>query len=654
MEEPLSNVPSPLHPLLQHGVPVAPTEVRNLRAGPLELILAEGDVRYIRLGGREVVRRIYGAVRDGNWATVPGVISNLAIQQTTDSFSIRYTSEHRQQEVDFLWHADITGGADGSIRFAFSGIARSTFKRNRIGLCVLHPMRECAGARVKIQHALGTVSEGFFPKSILPSAPFKEIQTFSHEIEPGIWAEIEYDGETFEMEDQRNWSDASFKTFSTPLRLPFPVEVPIGTKFFQEIKLRLVDAQGQTILPDWAAAPAPSPIQIGYDPLLAQPLPQIGLGMASHQEPTTIRELELLSAIKPAHLRVDLRFDDSGWLGRLQMATTQADALQCGLEVALHLSPQAETELLSLTDLVKRRRIPVKRWLVYHIHEKSTAANWVRLARQILSSATPQAEFGLGSNANFTELNRNRPLAEGVNGLCFAINPQVHAFDNMSLVETLETQKEQILSSREFAGGGRIHISPVTFKPRLNAVAVSTEAPLSAGEWPVSADARQLSLFGACWTLGSIKYLSEGGASSVTFFETTGWSGVVERTSGSSNSTQFPSIPGMAFPLYHVLADIGELSGGESLRSWSSAPLVVEVLAVRHQGAVILWLCNFTDQPKSVRLPKDFVWQRRRVLAASSLMRAAATPEAFRADAWETGSGELVELPPTSVVRFQA
>lgn len=618
------------------------------------MVLDGGDLRYIRLGDREVVRRVYGAVRDCNWGTVPGVISNLAIHETPNSFSIRYTSEHRQREIDFVWHADIDGAADGSIRFAFSGIARSAFKRNRIGLCVLHPMHECAGARVKLQHALGTVSDGFFPKSILPLAPFKEIQTFSHEVEPGIWAEIEYDGETFEMEDQRNWSDASFKTFSTPLRLPFPVEVPAGTKFFQEIKLRLVDPQGARVLPNRAVTPDSSPIRIEYDPLLAQTLPQIGLGMASHQEPTTIRELELLSAIKPAHLRVDLRFDDAGWLGRLQMATTQADALHCGLEVALHLSPQAETELLSLTDLVKRRRIPVKRWLVYHIHEKSTAANWVRLARQILSSATPQAEFGSGSNANFTELNRNRPPTEGLSGLCFAVNPQVHAFDNLSLVETLEAQREQVLSSREFADGARIHVSPVTFKPRFNPVATTAETPLPAGEWPASADARQLSLFGACWTLGSIKYLAEGGVSSVTYFETTGWSGVVERTSGSSNPTQFPSIPGMAFPLYHVLADIGELGGGESLRSRSSAPLTVEVLVVRHQGEVILWLSNFSAQPQMVRLPKVFVWHRRRVLAASSLMRAAATPEAFRAGAWEAGSGELVELPPTSVVRFQA
>ena len=38
------------------------------------------------------------------------------------------------------------------------------------------------------------------------------------------------EGETFETEDQRNWSDASFKTYGTPLHLPFPVEVEEGTR----------------------------------------------------------------------------------------------------------------------------------------------------------------------------------------------------------------------------------------------------------------------------------------------------------------------------------------------------------------------------------------------------------------------------------------
>jgi hypothetical protein len=45
---------------------------RPLQAGPLSLEYEDGELRYVRLGGREVIRRWYVAVRDRNWGTVPG------------------------------------------------------------------------------------------------------------------------------------------------------------------------------------------------------------------------------------------------------------------------------------------------------------------------------------------------------------------------------------------------------------------------------------------------------------------------------------------------------------------------------------------------------------------------------------------------------
>jgi len=33
---------------------------------------------------------------------------------------------------------------------------------------------------------------------------------------------ISFEGDVFETEDQRNWTDASFKTYCPPLRLPYP------------------------------------------------------------------------------------------------------------------------------------------------------------------------------------------------------------------------------------------------------------------------------------------------------------------------------------------------------------------------------------------------------------------------------------------------
>jgi hypothetical protein len=49
----------------------------TLRAGSLTLEYdpAAGDLRYIRCGEREIVRRIYAAVRNQNWFTVPATLT---------------------------------------------------------------------------------------------------------------------------------------------------------------------------------------------------------------------------------------------------------------------------------------------------------------------------------------------------------------------------------------------------------------------------------------------------------------------------------------------------------------------------------------------------------------------------------------------------
>ena len=67
-----------------------PPEARTLRAGPLSVVFESGDLRYVRLGDREVVRRIYVAVRDRNWGTVPARLADVTIEEQPDRFLIRY------------------------------------------------------------------------------------------------------------------------------------------------------------------------------------------------------------------------------------------------------------------------------------------------------------------------------------------------------------------------------------------------------------------------------------------------------------------------------------------------------------------------------------------------------------------------------------
>jgi hypothetical protein len=604
-------------------------EQTALRAGPLSLIYEQGDLRNIRLGEREILRRIYVAIRDHNWGTVPPHLSNVQKEVSGEAFRISYDVENKQRDIDFFWKATITGDPEGTITFSMEGIARSAFLRNRIGLCILHPIRECAGQECKVEKVDGSIVHGTFPRYIASHQPFLDVRAISHKVLPGVWAEVRFVGDTFEMEDQRNWTDASYKTYCTPLGLPFPVEVKAGTTVSQSVTLTLTGT-----IPSARSEPANKAIVFTVVGTTPCPLPRIGLGLASHDQPLSTKEVARLRALNPSHLWVDLHLSQPEYESRLRRAALEARELSVPLEVAIILSERAERELKAIRGSLARERPVVCTWLVFHTSEKSTTEKWIKLARTQLAEYDVKAKIGAGTNAYFAELNRHRPPLEAIDVVTYSINPQVHAFDNTSLIENLEGQTATVESARQFANGLLLAISPVTLKPRFNPDATGAAPGLGLGEIPSQVDVRQMSLFGAGWTAGSLKYLCESGVYSVSYYETTGWRGVMETEIGSPATSKFRSSPGSVFPLYYVLADVCEFAGGSVLFSTSSAPLKVDGLMVTKGDRTRMILGNLGPEPQLVQV--ENAWSEKTVrvkyLDETNAEVALKSPESFRAD----------------------
>jgi len=265
--------------------------------------------------------------------------------------------------------------------------------------------------------------------------------------------------------------------------------------------------------------------------------------------------------------------------------------------------------------------------------------------------------FAAGSNADYIFLARSTPPLDQTDALTFAIHPQEHAFDNASLAETLACQAVVVASARRLGHGLPVLVSPVTLKRRFNPHATAPEPPTPPGQLPPAVDARQMSLFGAGWTVGSLKYLAAAGAASVTYYETTGWRGVMETATGSP-AAPFRELAGAVFPLYHVLADVGEFAGGAALPGRSSEPLAVEGLALRRADRLRVLLANLTDAPQTAQargLPAEV---EVRALDASNAEVAMRAPEAYRSSPGavrRTEAGSLtLTLPPYAVARIDA
>src|SRR4051794_27561425 len=309
--------------VIQYGKDEPLPERRQVRAGPLTAILEGGDLRYVKLGAEQIVLRLYAAIRDRNWKTIEPRYLEYHLDQGDDAFFLSFVAENVSDDVDFEWAGTITGTADGIITATMDGHARRDFLKNRIGWCVLHPM-ELAGVPATVETPAGPVS-GAFPDLISPHQPFFDMESIAHGTPGGGEVVVRFEGDLFEMEDQRNWTDASYKTYSTPLRLPYPAPIAKGDRVWQRVTIEATGGK--------ATGASPSPPRVPGDPTRFRPLPPIGLGAAGHGVPLTGEDADLLRALHPAHLHVTLDLIGPDWRSRLAAATADATTLGAALEI---------------------------------------------------------------------------------------------------------------------------------------------------------------------------------------------------------------------------------------------------------------------------------------------------------------------------------
>ncbi|MBV9489219.1 MAG: hypothetical protein JO069_05775 [Verrucomicrobia bacterium] len=599
-----------------------------------------GYLRPVKTAGVEVLRAIYGAVRDKNWDTVSPELTVRRLEQGEDDFWLEFTAQCEQAPVSFWWEGTIHGQG-GLLKFRFEGQARSGFLRNRIGLCILHPIKECAGKPCRSQHTDGRWIDGEFPRYISPHQPVKNLQALSWNPAENVQAEIRFEGETFEMEDQRNWTDASFKTYSTPLELPFPVEVDAGERICQRVIL-YTTTQGSLAI----ALKEDPPLTLTFSSTpLTNPPPKLGLGMASHGLPLSEGERQRLAQLRLNHLRVDLYFSREDWKAALRQARDEAAAIGSGLQCALFLDDSPEQSLADFRNLIGPEAVDA--CLIFHEGEKSTLSRWLALAERHLASHG--FRLVTGTNAYFAELNRQRPPQGAV--VCYSITPQVHAFDALSLMETLEAQPATVESALQFCDRELV-ISPITLRPRFNPNATTSSAEPQ-GQLPSTVDPRQRTLFGAAWTLGALSRLAPlDRVESLTFYETTGWRGLMEMEAGSPDPERFGTTPGETFPVYHVFE---ALAGTQRLLPVNvSDPQRVAALAIaREGGRSSVLLANLTGCDQRVEFMHSLTGLSAATINEASLpaLRAGISP------AWQSLAPDphptLLSLDPYALIKLE-
>jgi D-apionolactonase len=586
------------------------------------------------MGDVEIVRRIYVAVRDKYWNTIVSKIKNLKIEKKHGSFRIEFDGSHKRSGIHFNWHGIIDGMEDNTISFSMQGKAALPFEYNRIGICVLHPLKECAGKQVVVEKVDGVKETLRFPMLVGPWQPIKNIRALFQRLGSGISSELRFFGAVFETEDQRNWTDASFKTYCPPLKNNIPFQIKKGDPVSQKVLLK-VKTQGHIIRNN----PESSVINIGFSKT-AFLIPEIGTVFSGQKKMPDKKELQLLRDCNFSHLRMSLSFETLPVSRVMKTAAAYSKLLNVPLELALFFRKEKQLfdqDIRILKKLLDEPGLLVKRFLVFRQGEKVTSKETSAAVVDALRKCASQAGIITGTNGYFVEINRKHPAIKGCDGVCYSANPQVHTFDDVSIIDNLEGQAHTVLAGKKLFPGKSIFVTPVTLRPRL-----VPELP----QKDHGPDPRQKMLFGAAWTLGSIIRLSEAGVLGATYFETTGDCGLMEKNQAR------------VFPMYHVFADAGDFAGGTIRMFQSESRRTIEACVLEKNGRKRYLIANMTKEKRDVfihDLPENVFYK---LLDDKTFSMACLHPDKFRKNKGritETKHGGLrISLGPYAIARIDS
>lgn len=592
------------------GTDEPPPARRRLVAGPLSAVLEDGNLRDIRFGDVEVVRAINYLARDAAWGTLKPALTGLAVAESDEAFSVAYDGLCGEPGRGFSYRVHIRGEASGRLVFEADGVALDDFLTNRTGFVVLHPA-EAAGARMEILHGDGSLERSAFPRLISADQPAFDIRAITHDAGSGIACTVATEGDAFEMEDQRNWADASFKTYVRPLSKPRPYVIAKGSRDRQRITLTLEAARRAEPRPTIAAGP----VDVARMPEIALFVDESGLGGGAAATQWLVARLEPEGpgdAAGVAAVARAARAAGSRLAVELVLAARDPDAETAAALAALRSAGVDPAALL----LSPRREFQSRPSNSLPDGEAAIDALVAALRRAGYSGA-----IGAGTPSYFTEFNRNPP-GTAADFAFFSVAATVHAADDASVAETLSVYPALVASARALCPGLPIWLGPCTIGVRHNPYGAATQPNPGNGRVPsATLDPRQGALFGAAYAAAAVVQAALAGVQRLTLAAAAGPFGIAGPAHGDR-------------PIAAVVALAAAAAGASGRRIAADAGVYGIAWDAPSGGSGLV--ANLSPEPVRLDPPTG--------LATWSLLGADA--------GWSSARGGRLELPPFRTARL--
>jgi hypothetical protein len=455
-----------------------------LECGPFVAERYRGSLRWLQADGRECVRMVGLVVRDRAWRTLlPGTLRE---RRARGGWSVEGRTPIGNATL--AWRLAIESRPQGmEVRATMR--AEGHVVTNRAGIVVLLPAATFAGAAFVAHHASGATTRGRLPGDIAPHQPMLDLGGVHVAARDGPTLSLGFEGEVFEMEDQRNWLDPSFKLYSRALSRPLPYRIRDGASVEQRVTID-IERAGRRVR---ARPPARR----------SGRLPRIGLATAVDRVPRDPLVVEAARALAPAFIlhRADARAAGVDEAARL------AGELHCALRLETFGDSAPLAKALGRVDA-------------------QAVAPWLSGARVRGVLARRGVPITGGTFSDFVMLNRNG-VARQATRAAFALCPTVHARDDRSLIESIDTLPLLFAQARRLAGDRALDVGPCSLLRRLvpGTGKPATQGPAS-GDYDI--DQRQHRNIAAAWLTCVIAAAAVNGVDSVCTFEVEGARGLVQ------------------------------------------------------------------------------------------------------------------------------
>ena len=558
----------------------------QMRCGGFRALFSGGSVRNLTWMGNPLVQAMYLTVRDRFWHEVDP--SDYTYQYHEDGLeaSISLWTTYQRGEIDLTCWARVRMRSTGEFSFASRFISGRQFLRNRLGICALLDM-DLAGLPIRVTDESGP-RDCRLPLDIHPLPVVTNVKRLSWSPRPLLGVTLDCDGELFEMEDQRNWTDPSFKLYPTPLSLPRPVLVGDGEVIVQRIGLK-VEELGSA---GWRRRTGST-----------DSMHDIDLEGGFHRLPS-------IGALLPHSANLDQESQtvpDETQLGHVLVETAMS-----GLADALdhlsrwHLHSSGSLILNILTDFgaadaaILGANAEALRALgidMIGLYDSSSGSTKVDGLEGWLSAAGMRPDIRIcgGTLGHYAQWNRGDFHSPRLQCTSYGICPQVHARDLAALRGAIRGVRATVQDCRHKFGASSLHLGPVGLHPRFNA-----DFPIGASN-PLRgrADPLQSSTLLAVWSLGVIAAALTPPVEWITLFEVSGARGI--------------SMDGDLFPVGRFLARLAGFRGARACRLTLAGSEYVVGIAICDADVIHMWIGNLDGEDHRVRI------QNRTVLRCSNL-----------------------------------